>query len=178
MRLFIGIPLPDPISSRLSTLRGSLPSVHWHHPDTYHIALSFIGEVKSYSTIDELELALEKITFPKFNLTINGVGHFTSTTHENSFYASIQLSDSLIQLKKKIDHILNQLDIKPNKQHFIPHITLAKGIGLTEEQIANWIYKYNLFKTEPFEVCEFALLGSYPVKDEPHYITEATYLLR
>lgn len=178
MRLFIGIPLPDPISSHLSTLRGSLPSIHWNNPDTYHLTLSFIGEVKNYDFLNELELSLEKINTPRFDMTISEVGHFTSPTYESIFWASISPSNSLIQLKKKIDHTLHQLDISQKKQRFIPHITLAKGVGLNEEQISNWIYKYNLFKTEPFEVCEFSLFSSYPTKDEPHYIIESSYLLR
>lgn len=178
MRLFTGLSLPDHISSHVSTMRGSLPSVHWNDPDSYHILLCFIGEIKSYNLINDLDLALEKISFPSFELTIQGVQHYTSPTYETHFWASLSPTPAFLQLKQKIERILLQFDIKLNKQRFTPHITLATGMGLTDDQLSNWLYKYNLFKTEPFTIHQFSLFSSYPNKDHPHYIIESDYLLR
>lgn len=178
MRLFLGLSLPDPVSSHIGSMRGSMPSVHWNNPESYHIALCFIGEIKNYNLINDLDLTMEKIKFPSFELTIQGVNHHTSSTYETHFWASVSPTSALLQLRQKIERSLYLLDIKFKKQRFIPHVTIAKGVGLTDEQLSNWLYKYNLFKTEPFKIHQFSLFSSYPNKDHPHYVTESTYLLR
>lgn len=178
MKLLIGLSLPDPVSSHLGTLRGSLSSVHWIDPDCYQIALCFIGKIQNHHLINDLDQALDNINCSNFELTIQGVNHLTSSTDENYFNACVLPTYPLSQLKKKIEHTLHCFDIKLNKQRFIPHITIAKGIGINEEQISNWLYKYNLFKTEPFKIHQFSLFSSYANKHHPHYITETNYLLR
>lgn len=178
MRLFIGLSLPDHISSHISTIRGSLPSTRWNDPDSYHILLCFIGEIKNYNLINDLDLALEKINFSSFELMIQGVHHSTSETYETHLWTSVSPTPALLQLRQKIERTLQQLDIKLKKQRFTPHITLAKGVGLTDQQLSNWLYQYNLFKTEPFTIHQFSLFSSYPNKDHPHYIVESNYLLR
>lgn len=178
MRYFIGLSIPDPISIHIGSLRGSMPSVQWYDPNTYHISLCYIGEIKSNMLINDLDLALEKINLQSFELSIQGVSHYTSPTYENRFFTTIMPSPALLHLKKKVEYIKQQLNIKSKKKHFIPHISIAKGIGISEEQISNWLYKYNLFKTEPFQICQFSLYNFYHSKDESYYDIVSNYLLR
>ncbi|CAI3924024.1 RNA 2',3'-cyclic phosphodiesterase [Commensalibacter papalotli (ex Botero et al. 2024)] len=178
MRLFIGLTIPDPICTQIGSLRGSLPSIHWNDPDTYHISLCDIGEINSNVLLNDLDLALEKIGFNNFELSIQGVSHYTSPTQEIKLCATVLPTSSLSLLKNKIEYINRKLGIKTKKKHFTPHITLAKGIGINQEQISNWLFKYNLFKTEPFQICQFSLFSSFPNKKEFNCDIVSTYLLR
>ncbi|MDI2090032.1 RNA 2',3'-cyclic phosphodiesterase [Commensalibacter oyaizuii] len=177
MRIFIGLSFPDPVNSALATLRGSLPFINWNDPDTYHLTLCFVGEIKNYNLLNELDLALEKIKVPSFDIHLEGVNYFMSPNQSMTFGVLLRPSDPLLHLKKKIEHVVRSLDIPIGKQKLVPHITLAKGTGLTEEQIGNWLHTYNLFKISPITIQQFSLFSSYPKQDGPCYITESDYIL-
>ncbi|MDI2113537.1 RNA 2',3'-cyclic phosphodiesterase [Commensalibacter nepenthis] len=178
MSYFIGLSLPDHISSHISTLRGSLPSIYWNDPDTYHISLCHIGEIKNYILMNEIDTALEQIKAPRFELIVQGVHHDRLATEEDKFSVLVSSTPALLHLKKKIEHIVQQFEIKPSKKRYIPEITLAKGIGTSEEQIANWLYQYNLFKTESFEILQFSIFSTYHNKNHTHYDIKSNYRLR
>ena len=127
MRLFIGIDFPDYVTRHLSQLRGSLTYVRWYDPRTYLLTLNFIGEINDYDLLNDLDLTLEKISPPSFNLTIDKVNLFQTASNTQILWAGIQPSESLVHLRKKVEQILRQLEIKTQKQKFVPHITLGKG---------------------------------------------------
>ena len=44
-RLFVGLEVPDEITSYLSRVRGGLPGARWVDPADYHLTLRFIGDI-------------------------------------------------------------------------------------------------------------------------------------
>ncbi|CAI3947649.1 RNA 2',3'-cyclic phosphodiesterase [Commensalibacter communis] len=178
MSYFIGLSLPDHISSHLSTLRGSLPALYWNDPDTYHIPLCHLGAIKNDMLMSEIDIELERMNTQRFELDIQGVQHNILPTGESEFSVIVSSTPALIHLKKKIEHIVQQFEIKPSKKRYIPKIALAKGIGISEEQISNWLYQYNLFKTKSFEILQFSLFSTYHTKHSVHYDIQSDYMLR
>lgn len=177
MRLFIGIDFPDYVTRHLSQLRGSLTYVRWYDPRTYHLTLNFIGEINDYDLLNDLDLTLKKISPPSFNLTIDKVNLFQTASNTQILWAGIQPSESLVHLRKKVEQILRQLEIKTQKQKFVPHITLGKGSYLPQEHIKQWLNHYNLLKIPDIEITHFSLFSSYPGKEQPNYIIEKNYPL-
>lgn len=177
MQLFIGLSLPDRVSSQLACLRGSLPHIQWRDPDTYHLTLNFIGEIRHYDLMNELDLRLEKIRCPAFELTIETVSYFQSSTQVQNFWAGVQFSEPLIHLHKKLEQCLRSLNINHTRQKFTPHITLATGTALPHSQIALWLAQYNLLKIPRVEIDYFSLFSIYPNTGHPFYRSESDYPL-
>lgn len=177
MRLFIGINFNHTVLQQLASLRGTLPYVQWYDPQTYHLTLSFIGEINNYDLINDLDLALEKIPFHSFDITIHTVNFFQYPSNELIFWAGIQPSEDLILLYKKINQCLKFFKINQTNKKYIPHITLGKGSHLSTEHIKRWLSHYNLLTIPDVQISHFSLFSSYPNKEQPCYVIEKNYPL-
>ena len=45
MRLFVALPIPDPVAQPLMLLQGGVPGARWQQREQLHLTLRFIGEV-------------------------------------------------------------------------------------------------------------------------------------
>lgn len=80
MRLFIAIPLPEPVKEKASLLQEVLDKKKFRltKKEQMHLTMAFLGE------IDEREISniinkLEKVRFNPFNLRTKSFGFFPST---------------------------------------------------------------------------------------------------
>lgn len=178
MRIVIGIPFPPPIIAALTTLRGSLPFIEWYDPNAYILTLCNIREINNYDLINELNLSLEKLRIPRFQVKIETVGYTYFSDKTLMLYATIYPSQELINLQKKIEHILRHLSIPLIRHKFYPRIALGTGEGLQEDQIANWLTTYSLLNLPPADISEFTLFSYYLSKKKPYYTAEVNYFLR
>ncbi len=134
IRAFIAIPLPDSIRIYLAHLQkqlksNNLPKASWPKPDSMHLTLKFLGNVKP-SDIKTIQKCMEKSVsyIPQFSLVATSIGVFPSVKKTRVIWSGIKGDiQNLNALVKGIEfQLFEHLDIPTEKKRFLPHLTLAR----------------------------------------------------
>lgn len=135
------------------------------HPDDLHVTLHFIGAMSEQSLpalSNSLQMIAEKT--PAFNMDVDGLSYFGSSSGPRVVYLSIKESDTLSTLQKQITKTVAAQFNQPISDRFTPHITIAKKNKTTEKlfiQKEKW-------KPIVVPVSSFALFTIHPEKS-PKY---------
>src|ERR1017187_5949501 len=89
-RLFVAVPLPDPVRDELSGLAEPLRGVSWTRPAQLHLTLRFIGEVPA-GMIERIEERLASIRVESFIIPVEGVGAFPPKGPPRVIWAGVGL---------------------------------------------------------------------------------------
>ncbi|BAT20029.1 RNA 2',3'-cyclic phosphodiesterase [Asaia bogorensis] len=176
MRLFTALDLASEHKRLLSSLRRPIAGVTWHPPETYHLTLRFIGDIRSRPMMEELDHTLAAITTTPVQIEPSGVGIATQGTRSR-LWAGVAPSSSLMTLQGKIDTALRRCGLALEKKRFMPHITLGVFDGDPGAEVIRWIQGNNLMRGKPVMTEHFVLFRSHRGGDTPHYETCAEYAL-
>lgn len=176
MRLFIALDLPSEHKRLLSALRRSLVGVTWYPPQTYHLTLRFIGDVRSRPMMEEIDHALAAIAVDPFEFAPNTVG-VDELGPRPRLWAGIAPSPGLVTLQGRIEAALRRCGIAPEKRRFQPRIALGSTSGEAGIDIVRWIQAHNLLRGKPVIMERFTLFRSHRTPDAPHYEACAEYPL-
>lgn len=138
MRIFIGIRLPEAIKEQLvvvqeevkrASLKGSFTD-----PDNFHLTVRFIGEVApDHQRAIETVLARCAEGQVPFQIETAGLGYFSK---KNKWIIWMGIKEN-IQLQRLYDQLNASLlrgEIRLAAEvEFIPHLTLGRGIVLSQE---------------------------------------------
>lgn len=178
MRLFVGLPLPDPIRSEIQSLAGGLPGAKWVPPQNLHITLRFIGEA-GRGAFDDILLALSAIRAPHFSLNLQGIGHFGTGRHLRALWTGVTRDAALHHLHDKIESALVRIGLEPEGRKFLPHVTLARiKSSIPHERLQSYLAAHGLFRTASFAVTHYTLFSSQLGNDHAVYYAEAEFPLR
>ena len=163
MRVFIAIELPDNIREALAELQRELRpvarSARWVAPDSIHVTLKFIGEVAE-SRIDEIDLAIVKVNWRPFTVTVKNVGFFPGSRSPRIFWAGME-APMMARLAEALDAQLEQLGFQKEQRAFTPHITLARTRqSRLESSLVTAAAKYETHEFGNFTVDRFFLIQS------------------
>lgn len=129
MRLFVGLPIPDPVQSDLRTLLNRLRPLadfRWTAIENLHVTMKFIGEFAE-ARVDELIGALSHVSMPSpVEIAVRGLGWFPNPHHPRVFWAGVDGGHSLRTLASAIDQATSRLGIATEERQFRPHLTLAR----------------------------------------------------
>ncbi len=140
LRLFVALPIPKDISTKLQSLSGGLPGARWLPPENYHLTLRFVGEIDRHQA-DDLDAALSLIGEPIVDINLNGLGHFGKKGLANCLIATAEKTPSLLHLQQKIERAMVRCGFKPETRKFLPHITLARMKPMPEEALDDYAAK-------------------------------------
>jgi len=124
MRLFVGIPLDESVSSAVSEIQNQNffgPGFRVEQSDKLHITLVFIGEVIDPKPYIEI---LKRIRIEPFDIFINGVGKFIN--RQVVYFAKICENERLTALADNALSAIQSIDGNI-RYKFTPHITLARA---------------------------------------------------
>ncbi len=127
-RLFIGLEVPESISTRLSLLRAGLPGARWVDPSDYHVTLRFIGDIDR-RLANEVDEELADLYGEPIRVRITGLGVFGGDK-PHTLYAAIEPSRPLVGLQADSERRLRRLGLPPEQRKFVPHVTLAGSAAL------------------------------------------------
>ncbi|GAB6853831.1 RNA 2',3'-cyclic phosphodiesterase [Asaia astilbis] len=176
MRLFTALDLASEHKRLLSSLRRPIPGVIWYPPQTYHLTLRFMGEIRARPQLEEIDHALSAISVPPFDLELAGVGVFSRPTRSR-LWVGVPPSEPLTALQAKIESALRRAGLPPEKRRFTPHISLGVFQGDQSPEIVRWVQTHNLLRGAEAHVEHFTLFHSHKTSDEPHYEPCADYPL-
>jgi len=176
MRLFTALDLASEHKRLLSSLRRPLAGVTWYPPESYHLTLRFIGDIRARPMMEEIDHALAGITAEPFDLTPCGVG-LTPQAARTRLWAGVAPSPSLTTLQSRVESVLRRCGVGVEKRRFVPHIALGIGPDEPGADIIRWMQQNNLMRGKALSVEHFTLFRSHRTADEPHYEACADYPL-
>lgn len=176
MRLFVALSLPADLRQRLNGLSCGLPGARWVAPENLHLTLRFIGEVGGHDA-EDIDAALAGIQFPRFSLTLAGVGEFGDDRRLRSLWAGVEPSEMLDRLQAKVEQAVQRAGQPPEKRKFKPHVTLARFKSHPGGRLKDYFTERALFRAPAFEVTEFTMFSSYLSHEGAIYAPEAVYPL-
>lgn len=175
-RLFIALDLPEDVAAALDRLCEGLPGVRWSDPDQFHLTLRFIGEVEQ-GLFYEIGEGLAAISHPPFELALKGLGQFPPRGAPHTLWAGVEdPTDSLASLRRRIERVLSEIGLVPERRKFTPHVTLGRfRAPPPENRLASYLFGRNLFRTDYFPVSGFNLYSSILRPEGSLHQLEASY---
>ena len=174
-RLFTGLEIPPDIALDLQIIQGGIPGARWMEPSNYHLTLRFIGDIEQAMARDVAE-ALEGVVFKPFSLRLRSVGIFGGAK-PHALYAGIEESTELKRLHDIHERLVQVLGLPPEHRKFLPHVTLARLHNPDLRALQRWVEVHSLYSTKVFEVKQFVLFSSRPLKGGGPYAVEEVYQL-
>jgi RNA 2',3'-cyclic 3'-phosphodiesterase len=173
-RLFIGIRPPTPVREALIDTMEALEGARWQGDEQLHLTLRFVGEVER-PLANDLAAALANISWPAFEMSLEGVSHFERKGMPTSIWAHIPLTPELKGLRDKVERACDGVGLGRETRRFTPHITIAR-LGRHTGRIAPWLGAHaNLRATWRAEA--FTLFESHLLAAGAHYEVAARYPL-
>ncbi len=176
-RLFVAIPLPDPLRRQLAGLAYGLPGARWVPEGQFHLTLRFIGEVDG-ALFRDISSALATVRGPAFTMQVKGVGCFGGRKGARVLWAGVRAGDGLRLLQQRVENTLVQTGVEPERRRFSPHITLARfRTPPPRERLGRFLAGNNLFASDTVEVQAFCLYSSLLSPKGATHRVEAEYPL-
>jgi len=135
LRVFIAVDIDDPLLvSRISGVIDALTSLGVPlkpvEPGNLHITIRFIGEVPRDVVNEIIDRVLSKVKFKEFDLRLRGIGAFPSTLRPRVVWIGVENGYSELKaLRDQVESGLRGLGLRPERQEFKPHLTLARVKG-------------------------------------------------
>lgn len=157
-RLFVAIRPPRAIRERLLDLMGGVHGARWQSDDQLHLTLRFIGEIDR-NRAEDVAAALLSVTYPPFDIALNGAGRFGQGTRAGSLWIGVTPHALLATLHKKIDAACRRAGLPAEGRAYLPHITVAR-LGRTAGPADPFLASAAGAASEPFTVDSFCLYES------------------
>jgi RNA 2',3'-cyclic 3'-phosphodiesterase len=129
MRLFLAIPLAEPVLAELGKLTGRLQpaaaGLRWSAEEKWHITLQFLGGA-SEDQYNCLVASLAQLRSPPVPIQLAELGIFDRA---GIFYAEVDLTPQLVSLQQRIVAATALCGFESESRPFHPHITLARVKG-------------------------------------------------
>lgn len=148
MRLFVGLPVPDPTAKELTRRTGTVLA-EWDRArrmeaEDLHVTLRFLGEMEA-DRVPGIEEAMVGARGEAIELRLGGVGVFRGA---GAVYASVNASVQLTDLHEALSEALAWHGVARELREFHPHVTLARRRhGLPQNVLERWTAVW-----EPMEV--------------------------
>lgn len=136
-RLFVALPVPEPIAMALDLTHGGLHRARWIRREDYHLTLRFIGDVDD-TAADQVATALGRVTSPPVEVVLRGYDAF-GHDKPRSVHASAALSPALEQLQQEVEGACRHAGLAPETRKFTPHITVARLKSHDPMETARWL---------------------------------------
>ena len=176
VRLFVAIDLPAGVRARLAGLGAGVPGARWVDPGQIHLTLRFIGEVDG-GTFDDVRLALGAVRALRFDIMLEGVGHFGDRRRVRALWAGMAPNAAIDHLAARIEPALVGAGLEPEPRKFKAHVTLARLRGAPVSRVADFLAGNALFQAGPIAVDRFQLYSSRLSNSGPSHRVEASYAL-
>jgi 2'-5' RNA ligase len=127
MRLFFALEIDAAIRERITAYVDGvrrIPGVRFMPPDSYHVTLKFLGEVRD---LDRVQRAVATIRAERFELTFRDLGFFPNARSPRILWAGIHADNRLPALASALDDALATNGFPREERPFQPHLTLARS---------------------------------------------------
>ncbi|MFD2446452.1 RNA 2',3'-cyclic phosphodiesterase [Bacillus sp. CGMCC 1.16607] len=147
---FLAVRIPDStkqvLYQAIENIKKDFPFQRWVHIEDYHITLAFLGFATNNQLTEINNLVKKQLENEKtFSLSISHLGTFGTASSPRIFWAGLENSPSLQQLREKVYTTCIQAGFQLEKRPFSPHITLARKWDSDEGFHSDQLEKQNPF---------------------------------
>jgi 2'-5' RNA ligase len=174
IRLFSALAPPSDVADHLERLQHGLPGARWRPREAFHITLAFYGEVREDLARD-LDCELAAVNVPALDLTLQGVGAFGEGPDIHAVWAGVVPDPALERLAAACAAAARRAGLAMERRAYRPHLTLAYTRRPDPAEVAAWIQRNNLFRSQPFQLQRFGLYSSWRTREGSAYRLEAAY---
>lgn len=174
-RLFTAVPLPSHLADALSRCQQPLPGARWLEPADYHLTLRFAGDIDN-RTAREFADALSRVDVDPFEMRLDGFGVF-GAKDPRTLWAGVAAGPALAALQRANESAARAAGLKPERQHFKPHVTVARLRHAAPDPVANFLQRNASMKSPGFLVDHFGLYSSKPKSGGGPYVLEEKFPL-
>lgn len=130
MRTFVAIDIPNEVRAKIARyaegMRGFAPDARWVKPETLHVTLKFIGELKD-AQVEEAKRVLAGFEAGPTTISFRGTGFFPTAKAARVFWVGVEADGHLRELASKVDEAMGSMGVERERNEFRPHLTLARG---------------------------------------------------
>lgn len=151
--------------------------ITWVNPAAMHLTIKFFGET-STSQIPAIDSCLNKATLElePFDLEIKNTGMFGSKYQPRVIWFGIEDGKSLKYLFESVTEQLKSMNIFPDRQNFVPHLTIGRIKELKNKKIFQDVLSiYQEHNSGKQTVNELVLYESILRREGPEYIPIHSY---
>jgi RNA 2',3'-cyclic 3'-phosphodiesterase len=171
IRAFIAVELPDSVKAAISSIQVGIrcdehSSVKWVNPDSVHLTLKFLGNIKP-ELVPDIGRAMSQAAagLGPLRLELSELGGFPNLRAPRVVWLGLGGDISTLRLLyRQLEHGLAELGFPPEGRAFSPHLTLGRvrqGVARPEQQrLAQAITSAKLDERAPFEAHSVALMRS------------------
>jgi RNA 2',3'-cyclic 3'-phosphodiesterase len=123
MRLFLAIPLPEPVAARLAAVAARLKVGRPLPEENLHLTIAFLGERRE-PALDELHFELERLHQPAFAVTFGPLGTFGD--NPATVHAEVLPGPGLLTLHRSVMGAVRGAGITLDRRRFRPHVAIAR----------------------------------------------------
>lgn len=124
IRAFLGIALPEDVRSALVVQQFLLPLPRKVAPETLHLTLVFVGEVRM-PVLETAHEGFQSLRARPFSLALSGLGLFGGD-RPRAAWAGVAASQPLMALQAKAEHLARAAGCPVEHRRFVPHVTLGR----------------------------------------------------
>jgi 2'-5' RNA ligase len=164
----------------LKNLQSALirDKIKWVETQNLHLTLKFFGQT-SENVVDKIAKTLSNIkpmsTFP---LKFSGLGVFGSSYQPRVIWLGLGQCKELLKLQNEIISSIKPLGYLPDRQNFVPHLTLGRINYLNDKKYFNEVIEANRsFSAESQIIYDFRLYESKLKPSGPEYTILRSYNL-
>lgn len=179
-RLFVAIPVPELILSKIFNLIDSLSDKHndmrWEKKEKIHLTLKFIGEVPNEMVTSIVEQISFLNNFEKVKLSLTEFNFFPDGNNPKILYIGLSNNEIINQIAFKLDQRLFELGIKKSEKKLKLHLTILRIKKPVSDAFIKSVKSLN-FSGLNFIVNEISLYESKLKPDGSHYKKIKKYFL-
>ncbi len=173
LRLFTGLELPSDIGLDLNFMQGGIAGARWIDRESFHITLRFIGDIDDAMGRD-VALALDEADVRPFAITLKGIDVFGGNK-PHAIIALVEENAELRRLQAAQERICQSVGLAPEGRKYIPHVTLARLRDPDPHALRSFIESHALYRSRTFDVEQFVLFSSKPLRGGGPYAVEEAY---
>jgi 2'-5' RNA ligase len=136
VRAFIAVDIEEPaVVARLVRIRDSFVATGAPmkpvEDQNMHITLRFLGNIP-LSLADEIERVIREARPRRVVIRLKGVGAFPSISRPRVIWVGVEEGEGFRELRRLYEEIergLRRLGFRPEREEFVPHVTLARLKG-------------------------------------------------
>ncbi len=135
LRTFIAIELSEEIQRglervqrKLSRLVGTGLKVRWTRPETIHLTLKFLGDIRREAVSEVDAFMRESVRgITPFELTVEGLGSFPPVGRPRILWVGVAGEVEPLQvLAGRLEEGARQIGAKGEDRRYVPHLTLGR----------------------------------------------------
>ncbi len=134
MRLFIALPLPQEVETKLGELTTEFKErggrVRWVRPANIHLTVRFLGDTEEDRVPKIVEL-IDKVAgdFPAVDVLLDRLGGFPNLKRPRVLWVGLREDEQVHELSKlarQVELGVRRLRFEKEKKGFKPHLTLGR----------------------------------------------------